>query len=203
MFKSTDGGGHWSAANTGLTTMCVNALAIDPQTPSTLYAGTVDAGVFKSTDGGGHWSAANTGLTTMYVRALAIDPQTPSTLYAGTEGGGAYEVQVPAATTTTITSVQPEPSVIGQAVTVHFSVASGASGTPTGNVTVSDSASAATCTATVAAGSCSMTFSAKGTRTLKATYSGDANFHGSASAPVSHMVNAPAGNRLYLPMLVR
>ena len=116
---------------------------------------------------------------------------------------GAYEVHVPAATTTTITSVQPEPSVIGQAVTVHFSVASGAGGTPTGNVTVSDSASAATCTATVAAGSCSMTFSAKGTRTLKATYSGDANFHGSASAPVSHMVNAPAGNRLYLPMLVR
>src|SRR2546422_2610848 len=65
----------------------INALAIDPQTPTTLYAGTSGHGVFKSTDGGGNWSAVNTGLTTPYgaiwVNALAIDPQTPTTLYAG------------------------------------------------------------------------------------------------------------------------
>src|SRR3989449_2612036 len=42
----------------------INALAIDPQTPTTLYAGTSGHGVFKSTDGGGNWSAVNTGLTT-------------------------------------------------------------------------------------------------------------------------------------------
>jgi hypothetical protein len=36
------------------------ALAIDPITPSTLYAGT-DAGVYKSTDGGGSWTVMNTG----------------------------------------------------------------------------------------------------------------------------------------------
>src|SRR5207249_6495890 len=35
----------------------INALAIDPQTPTTLYAGTSGDGVFKSTDGGGNWSA--------------------------------------------------------------------------------------------------------------------------------------------------
>ena len=34
----------------------INALAIDPQTPTTLYAGTSGHGVFKSTDGGGNWS---------------------------------------------------------------------------------------------------------------------------------------------------
>ena len=61
-FKSTDGGGSWSAVNTGLPNAYVHALAIDPTTPSTLYAGTVDGGVFKSTDGGGSWSAVNTGL---------------------------------------------------------------------------------------------------------------------------------------------
>ena len=38
------------------------ALAIDPDTPDTLYAGTY-SGVFKSTDGGGNWSPVNTGLT--------------------------------------------------------------------------------------------------------------------------------------------
>src|SRR2546425_9241549 len=103
IFKSTDGGGNWSAVNTGLTTLYgsiwVNALGIDPQTPTTLYAGTGGGGIFKSTDGGANWRAANTGLTTLYgaiwVIALAIDPQTPRTLYAGgsrgvksTAGGG-------------------------------------------------------------------------------------------------------------------
>src|SRR5438093_2141363 len=66
----------------------VSALAIDPQTPTTLYAGTRFDGVFKSTDGGGTWSASNTGLPQgRSVDALAIDPQTPTTLYVGTFGG--------------------------------------------------------------------------------------------------------------------
>ncbi|MGQ9568633.1 MAG: hypothetical protein ACUVWW_11370, partial [Anaerolineae bacterium] len=37
----------------------IYALAIDPATPTTLYAGTW-GGVFKSTNGGGNWSAVNT-----------------------------------------------------------------------------------------------------------------------------------------------
>jgi hypothetical protein len=65
----------------------VYALAIDPTTPSTVYAGTYYGGVFKSTNGGGAWSAVNTGLSSYSVSALAIDPTTPSTLYAGTSGG--------------------------------------------------------------------------------------------------------------------
>jgi photosystem II stability/assembly factor-like uncharacterized protein len=64
----------------------IQALAIDPATPATLYAGTF-GGVFKSTNGGGAWGAVNTGLTSTYVYALAIDPATPSTLYSGTPGG--------------------------------------------------------------------------------------------------------------------
>ena len=69
----------------------INALAIDPATPTTLYAGTDSGGVFKSTNGGGNWSAVNTGLTATYVTALAIDPETPTTLYAGTWGGGVFK----------------------------------------------------------------------------------------------------------------
>src|SRR5437870_7111893 len=64
------------------------ALAIDPVTPATLYAGTYLGGVFKSTDGGGSWSAVNIGLPNdSYLSALAVDPQTPTTLYAGTAYG--------------------------------------------------------------------------------------------------------------------
>ena len=70
----------------------ITALAIDPVTPTTLYAasGTYYAaatgrGVFKSTDGGGSWTRINSGLPPFLLNfdALAIDPVTPSTLYAG------------------------------------------------------------------------------------------------------------------------
>ena len=76
------------------------ALGIDPNTPSTLYAGTYDAGVFKSTDGGSTWNALNTGITTgrtnIPVGALAIDPMEPRRVYAGTYDGGVFAIeQVP------------------------------------------------------------------------------------------------------------
>ena len=48
VFKSTDGGGSWGAANTGLTDTDVVALAVDPATPGTLYVGTRESGAFKS-----------------------------------------------------------------------------------------------------------------------------------------------------------
>src|SRR5205085_7824297 len=61
----------------------VNALAIDPRTPTTLYAATSDGRVLKSTDGGVNWSA--TGLAnSAAITALALDPQTPGTIYAVT-----------------------------------------------------------------------------------------------------------------------
>src|SRR5438034_6257169 len=73
----------------------INALAIDPQTPTTLYAGSSGHGVFKSTDGGGNWSAVNTGLTTPYgaiwVNALRSEEHTPTTLYAASSGGGVFK----------------------------------------------------------------------------------------------------------------
>src|SRR5439155_387321 len=45
IFKSIDGGSTWRAINAGLTDFNVIALAIDPRTPSTIYATTPD-GVF-------------------------------------------------------------------------------------------------------------------------------------------------------------
>jgi hypothetical protein len=59
-------------------------VAINPLTPTTLYATTTD-GIFKSTDGGKNWRATNTGLTYLDVCCLAIDPLTPNILYAGTD----------------------------------------------------------------------------------------------------------------------
>jgi photosystem II stability/assembly factor-like uncharacterized protein len=69
----------------------VRALAADPSTSDTLYAGTQFDGVFRSTDAGASWTAVNSGLTDLNVFALAIDPAAPSTLYAGTTGTGVFK----------------------------------------------------------------------------------------------------------------
>jgi len=95
--KSTDGGGSWSSANNGLPeSPSTLALAVDPHTPSTLYAIVValfgqNGAVFQSADGGQHWMATGAGLVTANVLALVIDPLTPTTLYAGTAGDGVFK----------------------------------------------------------------------------------------------------------------
>lgn len=67
----------------------VLTLAIDPETTSTLYAGTT-WGVYKSTDGGVTWAMSSEGLTGR-ISALAIDSQTPTTLYAGSLYNGVFK----------------------------------------------------------------------------------------------------------------
>jgi len=76
--------------NSGLSTMLVSCLAINPVTPTTMYAGTKGS-VFKSINGGGNWSAINSGPTITDVKSLAIDPVTPTTLYAATWNGGVFK----------------------------------------------------------------------------------------------------------------
>jgi len=75
--------------NTGLTNLGVSTLAINPRTPSILYAGT-DIGVFRSMDNGDHWMAMNTGLTNLNVTSVVIDPINPATLYAGSYDIGVF-----------------------------------------------------------------------------------------------------------------
>ncbi len=93
-------------------------------------------------------------------------------------------------TITSITADAPDPSVAGQAVPVSYSVlpASGG-GTPAGTVTVSDGTES--CTGTVAAGQCTLTFTSAGARSLTAVYAGDSNFNASASASEPHTVTTP------------
>src|SRR5262249_51460449 len=95
LIKSTDGGLSWNA--TGLADVDVLTLAIDPLTPTTLYAGTSD-GVYKSTDGGTMWNTSG-GLVGR-ISSLAIAPISPTEIYAGasdavhksTDGGATWSV---------------------------------------------------------------------------------------------------------------
>jgi uncharacterized protein (TIGR03437 family) len=88
VFKTTDGGGTWAVSNAGLTVAgqtispTVLSLAVDPATPTTVYAGT-NAGVFRTANGGANWAASGAGLTNVYANALAVAPSSPATVYAG------------------------------------------------------------------------------------------------------------------------
>jgi len=100
------------------------------------------------------------------------------------------------ATTTTITGItaNPNPPVLGQTITVNFTVSPASA---SGSVKVTED-SGATCTGNVTngAGSCLLTLniltaagkSAVGSRTLTATYSGDSNYVQSATAYAQQVV---------------
>jgi photosystem II stability/assembly factor-like uncharacterized protein len=82
VLKSTDGGGHWNFANSGLKAAGgMWQVLIDAQSPSIL------APPYKSTDGGATWSryAPPRGLG-----GLTADPQNPHILY-GTTGQAFYK----------------------------------------------------------------------------------------------------------------
>lgn len=98
-----------------------------------------------------------------------------------------------ASTTLAITADTPDPSVSGQPVTVSFALAvSGAgSGTPGGSVTV-NGAAGESCVALLPATSCSIVLVNAGSRTLVASYAGDANYNGSTSSGAAHTVNRAA-----------
>jgi photosystem II stability/assembly factor-like uncharacterized protein len=93
VFRSTDSGDHWTTLHNGLPDSAYwnwVRLAIDPLTPSTLFAGLGLDGVFRSIDGGDNWTAINRGLPRGDVNLLAIDPLSPSTLYAGLYSAGIF-----------------------------------------------------------------------------------------------------------------
>ena len=87
VFKTTNSAASWTSAATGLPT--IQAVAVDPVTPTTLYLGTSSSGVYKSANGGNSWNAFNTGLTNLNVQALVVDPQNSSNVYAGALSSGA------------------------------------------------------------------------------------------------------------------
>jgi hypothetical protein len=81
--RSTDGGVNWTPITDDLPVLTIGDIAIDPQTPNTLYCGTGEAsahsfswfgmGLYKSTDAGASWSYI--GLEeTRYIARVVVDP---------------------------------------------------------------------------------------------------------------------------------
>ncbi|NWG33112.1 MAG: Ig-like domain repeat protein [Chloroflexi bacterium] len=104
-----------------------------------------------------------------------------------TEG---HTVLPPGVTTTIITSDNPDPSQVGEAVAVFVTV-TGSSTTPTGTVEITGADTNCTITLSGGTGSCNVVFNSTGSKTLTATYGGDANNSGSSDTE-SHTVSLPA-----------
>jgi len=93
--------------------------------------------------------------------------------------------QTGAADILTIGNIGPEPSQVGQSYSVSYSVTSSSSGTPTGNVRVTDGSYI--CSGTVAAGSCTMVSTTPGLKTITVSYEGDGHF-APRTATATHLV---------------
>jgi photosystem II stability/assembly factor-like uncharacterized protein len=86
LVKTTDGGTTWVPLANGPRDDV--AFAIDPRSPSILYAG----GVLKSTDGGATWIPVKNGLRKMWVSSLVVVPGFPTFVYAAGVREGALGV---------------------------------------------------------------------------------------------------------------
>jgi len=82
IFTSTNGT-TWTALNSGLAGLNVEAVAVNPATPTTLIAGT-GQGIFQSTNSGTTWTLVSAVIN---VTSIAFDPLNPLNVYAANLGG--------------------------------------------------------------------------------------------------------------------
>ena len=90
LFKSTNGGGVWTAMNTGMggpSPTFINSIVIDPANTSTIYTGHGSSGgINKSTNGGTSWTPLTNGVPSGFqINAMAA---TSTGIYAAVSNNG-------------------------------------------------------------------------------------------------------------------
>ena len=88
VFKSTNQGASWAAANTGLGSFSatLNGLAVSASNPAVLYKSVLSTGIYATTNGGASWSLAS-GTAPATLGPLAVSATNPSLIYAATSAG--------------------------------------------------------------------------------------------------------------------
>src|SRR5207249_9455678 len=144
------------------------------------------SGTVTVDDGSGDVCSAAVATATCVLTPTTAGTKTLTAIYAGgpdfAGSSDAKSHQVDRAqTTSTIVTASPDPSVVGQSVAVAYSVTATApgAGTPTGTVAAQDG-NGATCSGSVATGTCTLAPTTSGTKTCAVMYAGDANFVGSS-----------------------
>ena len=100
IWYSQDRGATWVAVNDFMKNLAISSMAMDPQNPSTMYAGTGEgyfngdairgAGIFKSIDGGVTWSQIPSTAPWGAVNRIAVSPSDSNVLLAGVNPGGIF-----------------------------------------------------------------------------------------------------------------
>lgn len=91
VYKSRDAGSTWERFPS-FSARRVTTVAIDPQLPATVYAGTMGDAVYKSPDGGQHWLPHNVGLKehVSFVNQFVFHPKDNEKIYSATTVGAFY-----------------------------------------------------------------------------------------------------------------
>jgi len=91
VYKSRDGGRLWERFSS-FSARRVTTVAIDPQLPATIYAGTMGDALYKSPDGGQHWLPHNVGLKehVSFVNQFVFHPTRTEIIYIATTVGAFY-----------------------------------------------------------------------------------------------------------------
>jgi len=90
LFKTTNSGASWSAADSGLLDPNITALAIDPTETETVYCAAGSIGTFKTFTAGVRWIAVNLGQPRAVITSILVDPRFPTNVYAALSGLGVY-----------------------------------------------------------------------------------------------------------------
>ena len=133
------------------------------------------------------------------IASLSVGPHAVRVSYSGDDFYAAADLDVTvgviiakAGVNSAITNASFAPVVVGQPVTVNFTVTAAVpgAGTPTGMVTISNGTDR--CTASVSAGTCALIPSSVGSPQLTLSYAGDGNFLTATNMPVDGPVVAKA-----------
>jgi len=121
LYRSDDAGQTWGLIDSPLSHYQVWALAIDPQEPALMFAGTgtpTPPGLFRSTDGGLSWeqrpmeiAAECPAVGTPRVTGIAIDPANRNNVWMGIEVDGVRHSTDRGETWKTIGNTIPNPDV--------------------------------------------------------------------------------------------
>ncbi len=87
IYRTTDGGTSWSKLTATGLAGTVYALAVRPDNPSTILAGT-SSGIYRSLDDGSSFTKVST--TISYVKTIVFDPAQPGVVYIGTNSQGVW-----------------------------------------------------------------------------------------------------------------
>jgi photosystem II stability/assembly factor-like uncharacterized protein len=99
LYRSEDRGKSWKLLESPMEGSQIWSIAIHPEDPDTIFAGTKPPGVFRSTDGGQQWEQLSINIAEQClagapkVTAILFDPRDSRTVWVGVEIDGVYRSQ--------------------------------------------------------------------------------------------------------------